>query len=145
MCAVFVHSVLHSLHGGVDVLSLRLEEAQHLFALRNLRRESHQRLQRERDSEHLSEDLQFHPQTLPEQLENKFEFKSKLFIILEQTLIPPFSALNGTINYKTHIMLYSARLENSARANKLIRIMSRVRIIGIQSQRPCWSVETLQV
>lgn len=48
MCAVFVHSVLHSLHGGVDVLSLRLEEAQHLFALRNLRRESHQRLQRER-------------------------------------------------------------------------------------------------
>lgn len=33
-------------------------------------------------------------------------------------------------------MLYSARLENSARANKLIRIMSRVRIIGIQSQRP---------
>lgn len=53
----------------------------------------------------------------------------------KQTLIPPFSALNGTINYKTHIM-YSARLENSARANKLIRIMSRVRIIGIQSQRP---------
>lgn len=54
----------------------------------------------------------------------------------KQTLIPPFSALNGTINYKTHIMLYSARLENSARANKLIRIMSRVRIIGIQSHRP---------
>lgn len=72
MCAVFVHSVLHSLHGGVDVLSLRLEEAQHLFALRNLRRESHQRLQRESDSERLSEDApQFHPQTLPE-LENKF-------------------------------------------------------------------------
>lgn len=73
--------MLHSLHGGVDVLSLRLEEAQHLLALRNLRRESHQRLQRESDSERLSEDApQLHPQTLPEQLKNKFEFKQNCLL-----------------------------------------------------------------
>lgn len=37
-----------SLHGGVDVVGLGLEEAQDLFALRDQRGESHQSLQRQR-------------------------------------------------------------------------------------------------
>lgn len=39
--------MVHLLHWGVDVLSLCLEEAQHLLTLRDLRGESDQRLWRD--------------------------------------------------------------------------------------------------
>lgn len=43
-----VFSRWHSLHWRVDILGFGLKEAQHLLTLRNLRRESNQRLWRER-------------------------------------------------------------------------------------------------
>lgn len=43
--------VCHSLLGGVDVLSLGLEEAQHLFALRDVGGEPDQRLQEETEGQ----------------------------------------------------------------------------------------------
>lgn len=54
----------------------------------------------------------------------------------KQTLIPPFlSSKRDNKLQNAHYVIFS-KTKNSARANKLIRIMSRVRIVGIQSQRP---------